>query len=117
MKEIALGIYPSVRLTLRKNLQAFFGRRCIFETKERRFGQSCHHVRPGDKICLLYGGRLPFILREAGMTDVVKENGEKVQRQLYQMVGGESYVHGLVDGEGLEIARQKNLPVEDICLI
>lgn len=95
----------------------WFYRRCIFETKNRRFGRSCSHVRPGDKICLLYGGRLPFILREAGMTDVVNENGETVQKQRYQMIGGECYVDGLVDGEGLEIARRKSLPVEDFCLI
>ena len=111
------GTYQSMRNTLRRNVWHFLKDRCIFETKEHRFGQSCHHVRPGDKICLLYGGRLPFILRKASMTDIVNENGETVQKQSYQMIGGECYVHGLVDGEGLEIARRKDLPVEDFCLI
>ena len=109
--------YKSIRVYLRRNVDLFLADRSIFKTKNRRFGQSCHHVRPGDKVCLLYGGRLPFILRGAGMTKVVNENGETFQKQCYQMIGGECYVHGLVDGEGLEIARRENLPVEDFCLI
>lgn len=43
--------------------------RSIFETKTGRFGRSCSHVRPGDEICILYGGRLPFILREVEPVD------------------------------------------------
>ena len=111
------NIGSATKKYLRTSVCQFFQDRCLFETKERRYGQSCSHIRPGDKICLLYGGRLPFMLREAGLTDAVDRNDETAQRQLYQMIGGECYVNGLVDGEGLEIARRKNLPVEDFCLI
>jgi hypothetical protein len=89
----------------------------LFETAGNRLARSCKHVKPGDKICLLYGGRLPSILREAGIINVRDENGKVTKTQAYQLVGGESYVHGLVEGEGLAIAEKQNLPVQDFCLV
>jgi hypothetical protein len=82
------------------------GFRSLFETTGHRFGRSCVHVLPGDKICLLYGGRLPFILRKAGMVELAANNDESTKRQAYQLIGSECYVHGLVDGEGLKIAER-----------
>jgi hypothetical protein len=36
--------------------------------------------------------------------------------QAYQLVGGESYVHGLIQGEGLAITEKQNLPMQDFLL-
>jgi hypothetical protein len=93
------------------------GFRSLFETTRHRFGRSCVHVLPGDKICLLYGGRLPFILRKAGMVKLAANIDEPTKRQAYQLIGGECYVHGLVDGEGLKIAEREDSHVQDFYLI
>lgn len=42
-----------------------FGRR-MFRTKKGWVGISCTHVQPGDIVCLLSGGWLPFLLRGLG---------------------------------------------------
>ena len=81
----------------------------MLETTKFRIGQSCPHVRPGNNGCLLYGDRLPFILRKAGMADLVYSEDRSVERKLYQMVGCECYVNDLVDGEGGEIAQRENI--------
>jgi hypothetical protein len=93
------------------------GFRSLFETTGHRFGRSCTHVLPGDKICLLYGGRLPFVLRKAGMVDLAANNDQSTKRQAYQLIGGECYVHGLVDGEGLKITEREDSRMQDFCLI
>lgn len=91
--------------------------RSLFETTGHRFGSFCGHVRPGDKICLLYGGRLPFILREAGMVNLSTNDGRIAETQAYRLIGGECYVDGLVDGEGLKVVADRDPCVQDICLV
>ena len=93
------------------------GYRSIFETKGCRFGRSCSHVLPGDRICILYGGRLPFILRDAAVVDVSHSNDNSYKRQSYRLIGGEYYVHGLVDGEIAYIAKREGFCVQNFCLI
>ncbi|KAK0510324.1 hypothetical protein JMJ35_007718 [Cladonia borealis] len=93
------------------------GYRSIFETKCCRFGKSCSHVLPGDMICILYGGRLPFIIREAGVVDIPHSNGDPYERQIYRLIGGDCYVHGLVDGEIANMAETEGFCVQDFCLI
>ena len=90
----------------------------LFETRNRRFGITCPHVLPGDKICLLYGGHFPFVLREVGTFKSFVIKGEPpTKKQAYIIIGGETYVHGLMDGEGLKLAAQERLTAEDICLV
>lgn len=57
-------------------------------------GSSC--MLPGDKVCIFLGGITPFIIREK--TSVSAEHGSSI----WTLVG-EAYVHGLMDGEGLEM--------------
>lgn len=42
----------------------------------------------GDLVCVLYGGQMPFILRSG------------IRSEQYELIG-ETYVHGIMDGEAL----------------
>ena len=76
------------------------------------------HTRPGDRLCLLFGGSVPYIVREKHDRMVVKGEfhdiegrvgppGETydVHQPLHQFVG-EAYVHGIMDGEGMQGLKQ-----------
>ena len=55
-------------------------------------------TRPGDIVCVLFGGKLPFCLRPLG--------------DRYLLVG-ECYVHGLMNGEAMEMMSRQEL-VEEV---
>ncbi|KAI1438841.1 heterokaryon incompatibility protein-domain-containing protein [Xylaria sp. CBS 124048] len=59
---------------------------CI--TKQGRFAQVSQSSQPGDRICVLVGGEVPFVVRSTG-------------RGTYTIIG-ECYVDGIMDGEALE---------------
>ena len=56
----------------------------FFKTKRGYLGLGSQALQVGDIVCVLAGGEVPFVLRRA--------------RTHYQLVG-ESYVHGIMDGE------------------
>jgi len=60
--------------------------RGMFLSSEGYMGLARFDVIEGDKICILHGGHVPFILREESH---------------YYLFKGECYVHGLMDGEGM----------------
>jgi hypothetical protein len=60
-------------------------------TEREYLGLGPMTLEVGDIVCVLLGGNLPFILRRQG-------NDE------YRLVG-ESYVHGLMDGEAIQARR------------
>ncbi|KAK5087247.1 hypothetical protein LTR70_007385 [Exophiala xenobiotica] len=72
---------------------------CGGQDTRRKFGvtgKGCIGIVPrkalvGDLICILYGSTVPMVLRKMPSYDS------------YQLVG-EAYVHGIMDGEGLESA-------------
>jgi len=64
--------------------------RGIFLSKQGYMGLARYDVREGDKICLLHGGQVLFILRPVEENHVFK---------------GECHVHGLMDGEGMRYPR------------
>jgi hypothetical protein len=58
-------------------------------TEHGRMGRCLKSARPGDKVVILYGGELPYILREraaGGWTFI-----------------SSCYIHGLMDGEGMTL--------------
>jgi WD repeat-containing protein 55 len=77
--------------------------------KGRRFGTTWKRymglfprgTRPGDQICILSGGHIPFVVRQWGT------NGP------FQLMG-ECYVHGIMDGE---VMQMKDLKKEEIQLV
>lgn len=66
--------------------------RRLFTTSKGFVGMGVQGILPSDVICILYGSSMPMVLREV--------NGEF-------MVVGECYVHGLMDGEGLEMLQRQ----------
>ncbi|KAI8720204.1 HET domain-containing protein [Fusarium sp. LHS14.1] len=66
--------------------------RRLFVTKTGYIGLSPPSAQPGDIVVLLSGGRVPFIVR--------KENSDSSK---YYRVVGETYVHGIMDGELLSV--------------
>jgi len=56
-------------------------------------------ARSGDSICLVLGTDVPFVLRKIPIHQSKEKYGQK---QCYNLVG-ECYVHGIMDGEGLEV--------------
>ena len=61
--------------------------RKFFTTKKGTIGLGPRSMRPGDLVCILSGGRVPFIVRVEGP---------------YFRLIGESYVYGLMEGEAVK---------------
>jgi hypothetical protein len=59
------GVRSKLVEWLRK-LNSFRIGRKIFRTKRGYLGISCEHVQRGDNVAILWGGRLPYVLREHG---------------------------------------------------
>ena len=94
----------------------------LFRGRRGYLGLSCQHVEVGDKISILWGGRLPFLLREARTVELPSNsrpgsNTETTQTAGHQLMGGCCYIHGLADGQGLEIAEKEGIMPEKICLV
>ena len=79
--------------------------RRFFTTRDRRIGLTSAGTCPGDKICILLGGVTPFIIRQNA--NASPNHGT----HLWTLIS-EAYVHGLMDGEGLDMGE-----VEEIGLI
>ena len=62
-------------------------RRKFFTTQNGLIGLGPRSIKPGDSVCILSGGLVPFILREG--------------RDGYRLVG-ESYIHGLMEGQAVQ---------------
>ena len=76
-------------------------RRKFFRTAKGYYGLGPSITREGDLLCVLLGGATPFILRPSG--------------DHYNLVG-ESYVHGLMDGEVIEAMERGELKRETFCI-
>ena len=106
---------------LEKWNSAHFGKK-IFRTESGYLGISCEHVQKGDKVAILWGGRLPFLLREHGGILLPGKRGRPSLTDdtivpTYKLIGGECYIHGLADGQGLDIAERVGILPTKICLI
>jgi hypothetical protein len=64
--------------------------RTIFTTNKGYIGVGPKFLLIGDLVCVLSGGRVPFILRRKG--------------DIFQLIG-ECYVHGIMSGQALELIR------------
>jgi hypothetical protein len=74
--------------------------RRLFRTHRGYIGTACEHAKPDDLVCILWGGALPFILRQTDIDD----------DRPYHIVGGATYIHGIMFGEALKIAEQEKIP-------
>ena len=71
--------------------------RRLFVTTAGYIGLCPRYSAIGDRVCVLLGGDTPYIIR---------------QENEYQTFIGACYVHGIMDGEAMEIARQRHWPTE-----
>ncbi|OQU99641.1 hypothetical protein CLAIMM_05248 [Cladophialophora immunda] len=69
----------------------YVNKRRLFRTARGYVGSACEHIEPGDTVWVLWGGALPFLLRE-----IEGEEG------VYHVVGGAVYIHGIMFGEAVE---------------
>ena len=76
--------------------------RCYFSTEGGRLAIGPRRVQPGDAICVLLGARMPFILR--------RTNDES-----YIFIG-DSYVHGLMDCETLDMLDKRTVELRDFII-
>lgn len=67
----------------------FSNGRHLSETRNGRLGSMPKGTKVGDKICILYGGNLPYVIRPCG-------DGK------YTLVG-DCYVHGFMYGEAMDM--------------
>jgi hypothetical protein len=68
--------------------------RPVFMTKEGYFGLGPDLVEPGDVCCLLFGGSVPFVLRQ-------------IEQQFVLI--GETYIQGVMDGEIMDLWQEGTL--------
>lgn len=61
--------------------------RCVFTTSERNLGLGPRDMRKNDLVCIIYGSRLPLILRKS--------------ERFYSFIGP-AYVDGVMNGERIE---------------
>jgi hypothetical protein len=77
----------------------------FFITSKGYIGMGPPHTKSGDQVWILYGGRVPFVLRKA------PENSALSETQKFTLVG-DAYVHGIMDGQMV----QDNLETRTIWL-
>ncbi|MCJ1257316.1 hypothetical protein MMC24_005141 [Lignoscripta atroalba] len=97
-----LVIYPSVRW--------------FFLTSRGYMGLGPVEMESGDVVCVLKGGKMPFVLRE--LDDEVCEGCEGcggTERACHRLVGF-AYVHGIMDGEAMRLLEQTGGQWRDFCL-
>jgi hypothetical protein len=75
--------------------------RRFFRTAKGYYGIGPLIVKDGDFVCVLLGGRTPFILRPVGDD--------------YNLVG-ECYVHGFMHGEAIEQMENGERNLESFCI-
>ena len=71
----------------------------LFTTDDGLIGLGHGHIQHGDQICILFGGRVPFVLREDG-------------KKAHCKVIATAYIEGLMNGEKTEGRKR-----EEFCLI
>ena len=73
--------------------------RRLFRTKQSYIGLGPEHLKQGDQIWVLKGGRVPFMLRPAG--EFGFKRGVEGKRECHRLVG-DCYVHGIMFGEAMQ---------------
>jgi hypothetical protein len=76
--------------------------RRLFGTEKGLIGLTSSGTFLSDRVCIFLGGVTPFIIRENTLTSA------GVGRRTWILVG-EAYVHGLMDGEGLNLSKMQDI--------
>ncbi|KAH8896328.1 HET-domain-containing protein [Thozetella sp. PMI_491] len=89
----------------RNGLEKYALSRCFFVTSRGYFALGPKDVQPGDKVVVLHGAHVPFILRPC-----------RRQNKGFRMVG-EAYVSGIMQGEVVVDWKLGNREVQDFLLV
>ncbi|TVY45237.1 Heterokaryon incompatibility protein 6,OR allele [Lachnellula occidentalis] len=101
---------------LRREIKiATYGRR-FFNTRKGYFGFGAQKCEVGDIAVVLAGGSLPYIIRPVPSTDEFWAANKLCARTSYRMLG-DSYVHGIMDGEALELGDESARKWQEIVFI
>ncbi|KAI1472364.1 HET-domain-containing protein [Daldinia caldariorum] len=84
--------------------------RKLFISRKGYIGLAPEDALEGDEIWILNGGRVPLILRPIG------SQSEKVSGANYTLVG-DSYVHGIMDGEFVEASMKRGRTPRPVVLV
>ncbi|PHH77787.1 hypothetical protein CDD82_3354 [Ophiocordyceps australis] len=85
--------------------------RCFFTADGGSIGLCPTGVREGDLVVVLFGGSVPYILRE-----VIKTNIEPAKQVRYRFIG-ECYVKGKMDGSIIQDLQEKARIIQSFTLI
>jgi hypothetical protein len=104
---------PSQQLLIYYAKLATYGRQLI-KSVNGHVGLTTIGAQEGDLICILFGARLPFILQYADRRADEREDYPNHTR--YHVVG-EAYIHGLMQGEAMQVFKDKSLPEHEFLLV
>jgi hypothetical protein len=85
--------------------------RRFFISERGSFGLAPMDARPGDQICVLFGGAMPYILRETS-----EEVSIDYAQHICHSLVGETYVHGLMQGEGIGMIERQEAKAQKFLL-
>ncbi|TVY42784.1 Heterokaryon incompatibility protein 6,OR allele [Lachnellula subtilissima] len=94
---------------------ATYGRRFI-NTRKGYFGFGPEKCEVGDIVVVLAGGNVPYIIRPVPSTDGFWAASKLCARTCYRMLG-DLYVHGIMDGEVLELGDESARKWQEIVFI
>jgi hypothetical protein len=66
------------------------------------FGLAPLKTKPGDEVCILEGGNIPYVLRSVNSEELTPHNVTPGEKQWFFTIVGKSYVHGVSDGEWIK---------------
>ena len=75
--------------------------RALFITDDGVLGLGPNVTRKEDKVCVIHGCRVPFIIRRIEELKKRQDDGSTILQAYYVLVG-ECYVHGIMNGEALK---------------
>ena len=81
---------------------------CFFNTPDGLIGLCPFSARPGDRIVVLHGGKVPYVLRQQGVVGITNRDSDTIR---YEFVG-ECYLRDYMEGRAIKEQREKNLPTE-----
>ncbi len=80
-----------------------WARRMISTEQGALLGLAPEETQKGDLICILFGCSVPVVLR--------KEIADKRTGDYHYKIVGECYIHGMMDGEALDIREARKIPI------
>ncbi|KAJ0115163.1 hypothetical protein J7T55_001573 [Diaporthe amygdali] len=86
--------------------------RSFIFTESGYMGLGPDWCKPGDAVAVMAGGDLPLVLRP-----VSRRVGDRLDGIPTFEVIGEAYIHGIMDGEALDIKGRAECDFDDFCLI